>query len=50
MHKLSAVYPRNAGFNIQTSINVTHHVNKQKKKNHMNGIEKVSGKVQHSFR
>ena len=39
-------------FNICKSINVIHHINKLKDKNHMNisiGVEKAFGKIQHPF-
>ena len=41
-------------FNIQQSINVTHHINKLKDKNHMivsieTSIEKAFDKIQHPF-
>ena len=51
MHKLSALYPRNAGLVQHSNINGTHHDNrlKKKKKKNMNRIEKVSGKIQHPF-
>ena len=39
-------------FNIHKSINVTHHINKLKKKNHINisiDAEKAYDKIQHPF-
>ena len=49
----SGLYPRNAGFfNIHKSINVIHHINKLKDKNHMIisvDAEKAFDKIQHPF-
>ena len=39
-------------YNIPKSINVIHHINKRKEKNHMNisiGAEKAFDKIQHPF-
>ena len=39
-------------YNIRKSINITHHINKSKDKNHMIiliGVEKALDKIQHPF-
>ena len=47
------VYPRNVRFfNIRKSINMIHHINKLKEKNHMiisTDAEKAFDKIQHPF-